>query len=59
MKMQNDSRTKSSMQAELRCLLSSADNLPRLFSTCAALKGAEGANRLTAGRMGSLEDGFR
>jgi hypothetical protein len=59
MKKQNESNTMSSMQSELQCLLSSADNLLRLFKTRAALSMAEGANRTKAGRMGAPESGLQ
>lgn len=52
MKKRNEANTMCSMQEELRCLLTSADNLLRLFNTYAALKVGDGANRNNFGRMG-------
>ena len=52
MKKQNEAKTMRSMQEELRFLLTSADNLLRLFNTYAALTVTDGANRNDFGSRG-------
>jgi hypothetical protein len=59
MKNQNEASTISSMQEELRCLLTHADNLLRLFNINAQSTLAEGASKIRTVSVGGQVEGFR